>query len=237
MRILLWDDDNEFCQRLQDCILSYFSQQSLKDPDIVIYNDGESMLKDSGDKDIIFLDIEMPPGLSGIVVGNEIKSKNNNTIVFIITSYNEYLDDAMKFNVFRYLSKPLDKQRLFRNLKDALFLYNTTVSKVAIETKNGIISVYTSDIIYVEAKDRHVYITTKDDTFVSVHNMNYWEKLLSPYHTFFRTHRSFIVGMDYISSFDHHLVYLCNGKKQAYLTRRKYTEFKTAYLLYLESVR
>ena len=65
------------------------------------------------------------PGLNGIYVGKELKEKNKNTIIFIITSYVEYLDDAMRFHVFRYLSKPLDKQRLFQNMKDAIQLYKS----------------------------------------------------------------------------------------------------------------
>ena len=93
-----------------------------------------TLLADAMDKDIVFLDIEMP-GLNGIYVGNELKNKNPNIIIFIVTSYSEYLDDAMRFHVFRYLSKPVDPNRLFRNLKDAIELYNTTVTKIPIETK------------------------------------------------------------------------------------------------------
>ena len=54
---------------------------------------------------------------------------------------------------------------------------------------------------------------------------------------FFQPHRSFIVNLDHVSSFDHSLIYLCNNQYRAYLTRRKYTQFKDAFLLYLESRR
>lgn len=67
------------------------------------------------------------PGLDGIYVGNELKKKDKDIIIFIITSYSEYLDEAMLFHVFRYLSKPIDRQRLFRNLKNALDLYHSTL--------------------------------------------------------------------------------------------------------------
>ncbi|MBE5958221.1 MAG: response regulator transcription factor [Lachnospiraceae bacterium] len=237
MRILICDDDITFGHNLKNSILDYFSNISAKNPEIVIYNNGNDLLEDNGPMDIVFLDVEMPNGPSGITIGNELKKDNNNIIVFIVTSYNEYLDDAMKFNVFRYLSKPLDSRRLHRNLEDAMLLYTTSVSKVAIETKKEIVSVYTSEIICVEAKDRRVFIYTPDNVYLSVHNMNYWEDLLLPFHSFFRTHRSYIVGMDYITSFSHDLIKLCDGKYHAYLTRRKYTDFKTTYLLYLESVR
>lgn len=63
------------------------------------------------------------PGFDGIYVGNELKKQNESAIIFIVTSHLEYLDAAMRFHVFRYLSKPIDKQRLFQNLDDALELY------------------------------------------------------------------------------------------------------------------
>ena len=47
------------------------------------------------------------PGMNGIYVGNELKKATENVIVFVVTSYSEYLDEAMRFHVFRYLSKPL----------------------------------------------------------------------------------------------------------------------------------
>ena len=80
------------------------------------------------------------PGMNGIYVGNELKKANRNVIVFVVTSYSEYLDEAMRFHVFRYLSKPLDKQRFFRNLKDALAYYNSITLKIPVETKQAVYS-------------------------------------------------------------------------------------------------
>ena len=53
------------------------------------------MYKRQGEKDIVFLDIEMP-GMNGIYVGNELKKVNRNVIVFVVTSYSEYLEDVYK---------------------------------------------------------------------------------------------------------------------------------------------
>ena len=41
--------------------------------------------------DAVFLDIEMPD-MNGIYVGNELKKSNPAVIIFIVTSYSEYLD-------------------------------------------------------------------------------------------------------------------------------------------------
>ena len=215
MRILICDDDLLIVEKLQKYLKSYFSHLHLSCPEIVCFSDGESLLADPGDKDILFLDIEMP-GLDGIYVGNELKKKDKDIIIFIITSYSEYLDEAMRFHVFRYLSKPIDRQRLFRNLKDALDLYHSRLVKVPIETRQG------------------VHTTTQD--FESIHTMPYWLELL-PSNRFFQTHRSFIVNYEHITDFDRMLVHLANNQFDAYLTKRKYSAFKEAYLLYLESTR
>ena len=176
------------------------------------------------------------PGLNGIYVGNELKKRNKNTIIFIITSYSEYLDEAMRFHVFRYLSKPIDKQRLFRNLKDALDLYHSMTVQVPIETRQGVHNVPISSIIMVEAQGKKVIVHATARDYESIHTMQYWLDQL-PVNRFFQTHRSFIINYEHITNFDHMLVHLSNGQFTAYLTKRKYSAFKGAYLLYLESTR
>lgn len=235
MRILICDDDNLMIEKLHRYIRNYFEHIHLKCPEIVCFTNGASVLADKGDKDILFLDIEMP-GMNGIYVGNELKKKNSNIIIFIITSYSEYLDEAMRFRVFRYLSKPLDKQRFFRNMKDAVDLYNTMTVKLPIESKQGVYTLSTSSIISVEAQGRKVIVHTSLRDFESIHNMQYWIEQL-PKNSFFQTHRSFIINFEHVTDFDHTLIHLANNQFNAYLTKRKYSAFKKAYLLYLESTR
>ena len=235
MRILICDDDVLIIEQLQKLITYYFESNHLKCPELVSFTDGESLLADKSEKDIVFLDIEMP-GMNGIFVGNELKKANKNIIIFIVTSYSEYLDEAMRFHVFRYLSKPLDRQRFFRNMKDALAYYNTMTAKIPIDTKEGVYTLPTSQIVFIEAHGRKVTVHTVQRDFDSIHNMNYWLEHL-PKNCFFQTHRSFIVNFEHITDFDHSTIRLANMQTTAYLTRRKYSSFKNAYLIFLESTR
>jgi len=157
MRILICDDDDFILQQLTNYLNEYFRKAGADCPEIVCYREGESLLADRGEKDIVFLDIELG-GPDGIYVGAELKKQDKNIILFIITAFSEYLDEAMRFHVFRYLSKPIDKQRLFRNLKDAIRIYAMSVVKLAIETKDGIHTVKASEIILVEACRRTVLL-------------------------------------------------------------------------------
>ena len=88
----------------------------------------------------------------------------------------------------------------------------------------------------IEAMQRKVTVHTTQRDFESVHNMQYWNNLL-PKNCFFQTHRSFIINFEHVTDFDHMLVHMADNQYHAYLTRRKYSAFKEAYLLYLESTR
>jgi two-component system LytT family response regulator len=235
MRILVCDDDALMAEQLQKYIKNFFEKIGVKCPELVCFSDGEALLADKGEKDILFLDVEMP-GMNGIYVGNELKKRNDNIIIFIVTSYSEYLDEAMRFHVFRYLSKPLDKQRFFRNMKDAVDLYNTMTIKIPIETKQGVHTLPASSVIAVEAQGRKVVVHTTLRDFESIRNMQYWLELL-PKNCFFQTHRSFIINFEHVTDFDRTLVHMADEQFHAYLTKRKYSAFKEAYLLYLESTR
>ena len=234
MRILICDDDVLIIEQIRKYCQNFFNKIQVKCPELVCFSDGETLLSDEGEKDILFLDIEMP-GMNGIYVGNELKKANNNIIIFIVTSYSEYLDEAMRFHVFRYLSKPLDKQRFFRNMKDAVDLYNAITIKIPVETKQGMHTLPVSSVIAIEAQGRKITVHTTLCDFESIHNMQYWLELL-PKNRFFQTHRSFIINFEHVTDFDRNLVHMSDNQS-AYLTKRKYSLFKQAYLLYLESTR
>lgn len=235
MRILICDDDVLMIEKISTLIKNYFESFHIKCPAIIHFTDGSTLLADMGEKDILFLDIEMP-GMNGIYVGNELKKKYKDIIIFVITSYPEYLDDAMRFHVFRYLSKPIDELRFFRNMTDALYHYNTINTKIAVETKQDVHVLPVSSIVAIEAIARKVIVHTTAQDFESIHTMQYWFEQL-PSNLFFQTHRSFIVNYAHVVDFDHTTIHLTANHLTAYLTRRKYTAFKESYLLYLESTR
>ncbi|MDO4294237.1 MAG: LytTR family DNA-binding domain-containing protein [Eubacteriales bacterium] len=233
MQILICDDDELFIQQLQRYIALFFKQRHLSCPNILSFTSGEKLLSYPGKIDILFLDIEMP-GMNGIYIGNVLKQRNEKTIIFVVTSYSEYLDEAMRFHVFRYLSKPLEKRRLFRNLKDAISLYHSASATIAVETRHEVVMFPSSEIIAIEAVGRNVTVHTTRGDYVSIRNMQHWIETL-PQSCFAQSHRSFIVNFQHVCSFNHDTIRLADGNLSAYLTKRKYTEFKNAYFLYLES--
>ena len=85
MRILICDDDELIIEQLKKYILLFFEANHSKCPELLSFTSGEDLLNDNGEKDIVFLDIEMP-GMNGIYVGNELKKSNKNVLIFVVTS-------------------------------------------------------------------------------------------------------------------------------------------------------
>lgn len=238
MRILLCDDDPAVLQQMERLLRKFFQQIGAKPPEIALYTDGEKLIQSHDTGEIAFLDVEMP-GLSGIYTGERLKKANPRIKIFILTSYMDYLDEAMKFHVFRYLSKPVDEKRLFRNMKEALYQIEMETEPVPIETKDGIIVRQAEEIVYIETDRRKTNIITVDQVYETVHPMRDWDALLQ-IGCFFQTHRSFIVNMRYVTAFTKDIVTLADPGGQtytAYLTKRNYSSFKNAFFLYLESTR
>lgn len=232
MKISICDDDIMQTNLLKSYVEEFFSAFKTS-PKISIFHNGEEFINCSQDIDLLFLDIEMP-GINGIDVGNLITKSNPKTKIIVITSYMEYLDDAMRFNVFRYINKPIDKNRLYKNLKDFLLFYNEHSRIIPIETKSGVTCVNVYDIIQVVADEKKVYVHTIKEILKSTRTMDYFEEQLTE-KCFFRTHRSYIVNFDYVESYSHSYIKLRNIENEAFLTQRKYSKFKRAHLFYIEN--
>ena len=139
----------------------------------------------------------------------------------------------MRFQVFRYLTKPLEKERLFQNMDDAMRFYYRLSSTVIIDDGNTSTKVSESDIIYIEAQLRITLVHTISCIYSAKKTIHAWIDTLNA-GSFFQTHKSYIVNMKHVLEFDHEMITFDADHGQAYLSRRKYKNFKKAYFTYLE---
>lgn len=237
MKIAFCDDEQYMLDVLQQSVSAYFTERGLEQPDYASYLSGEELLAAENMADIVFLDVEMT-GISGIEVGAQLMHRNPRTKIIIVTSYPDYLDDAMRFHVFRYLSKPINLTRLYANLKDAIYQYSISTVKVPVETEAGT-AVYSADeIICIESSGRKAMVHTIYGSCLSPKGMEYWTGILEQ-PCFYQTYRSYIINMNYVVFFNKSIVQLKHEDIEinAYLSRRRCSDFKNKYLIFMESTR
>lgn len=69
--------------------------------------------------DLAFLDIQMPY-IDGITLAKQLRQRNPKLALFFVTNYDEYQDDAMDLQAFRFFEKPFNVNRLYAGLDKAM---------------------------------------------------------------------------------------------------------------------
>lgn len=195
MKIAICDDHTDIIQTLHPIIEEFFKD---KQADLIIqsYSCLHDLLESSIEFDLAFLDIELQDG-NGLQAAAELRRRNANVIILIVTSYQHYLDDAMALNVFRYVSKPIDKERLIRNMKSAWEHYCTQTQTVYIGNHGGTVRVFTQDILYVCIKNRGTELITMQGGFESTQGLKFWADKLSNVQ-FAQPHYSYLVNLRHV---------------------------------------
>lgn len=189
--------------------------------------------------DIVFLDIEMPEE-NGFKLFDYFDIYDFEVI--FTTAYKQYAIDAIKFAALDYLLKPINyidlREVLVRLGKKEsktsntdqieVFLNNLNsdsgnFNKIALPTLDGFQMEKVNNIVYCQAEENYCKIfTNRNEAILVARTLKNVEELL-PEELFFRIHKSHLVNMNYIKSYnktDGYKILLENGVELDVATRR-----------------
>lgn len=232
MRIVICDDDRQSRENL------LFLCKKHLDKNEATIDDFESGAKlcdsDLSTIDIAFLDIEMP-GENGLTVASKIHQANAKCLIIFVTSYNEYITEAMRNYAFQFLTKPVKEKDLVIELKRAKDEFSRRISRIVILCDGAERVIEVSKILYVESDNKHVnFVLNNGEVFSTRAKLNMFCDFLFG-KNFVSLHKSYLVNMFYIKEFNSQSVTLDNGQVLP-LSRSKSEEFKTAFNRYLNGV-
>ncbi len=170
--------------------------------------------------DVVFLDVQMPD-YAGYEIVNFF-DEINFEIIFV-TAYDQYAIKAFELSAIDYIVKPVERYRLEEALQKVMekreqiavkenyqvlldSMRGKELGKIILpEITDGQLSrrvLHFKDIIAVEAMRSYCQIHLKDESpFLISRNLKYFESLLPEKHTFFRSHRSWILNLDYVEKY------------------------------------
>lgn len=166
------------------------------------------------DIDLMFLDINMPK-LSGL---SFLRTLKNPPLVIITTAYREYAYEGFELDVVDYLKKPFSFERFLiainkvqdkmksltnssRFILDELSRNQIDESFIFLKSEKKTYKVDLKEILFVESVGDYIKVHTKEKVFLSYYTLKKLENLLSSTH-FPRVHKSFIVSISKINSFE-----------------------------------
>ena len=164
---------------------------------------------------LVFLDIELPDG-SGFDILNHF-SPIPFKVIFV-TAHQEYAYQAIKFHAVDFILKPISIKELMESVDSVIVdrmdkTYQKKIENVMRQLSNpdkitlmdpsGFVVVNVKDIIKLEANANytHIFLTGRRKlSYCRI--LKEFADLLSSNHDFFRAHRSFLINLTHVKSFN-----------------------------------
>ena len=167
--------------------------------------------------DLIFLDIKMPE-----LLGTDlIRSLKNPPKVIFTTAFRKYAIEGFELDAVDYLLKPISFDRFLKAVNKVMHTSFSELKSddeipdkklslsgyISFRSDRKMVKVGLNDILYVESLRDYVKIVAVMNTIITKQSISSVEEML-PKQMFLRIHRSYIVALNKISSYNHELVWI-----------------------------
>lgn len=183
--------------------------------------------------DILILDVMMP-GIDGFQVAKHLRDANDKSIIIFLTGNEQQVYEAFKVEAFRYLLKPVNDVNLYEAIDAACEKINS--EKVAgddsifIHFGGTLTRINRADIISAEIYNRKITINTVHGVY------DYYGKITELLENlggdFYSPHRSYIINLNFVESYNSHEIKL-RGGGSAILSKKKYNDFVRTYARFI----
>ena len=162
MRIMCVDDEPLALKMLEMSI-----QKAKPDAEVKSFRKPRELLEAARQDgcDIAFLDIHMR-GMNGVELAKELKGVNPKMNIIFVTGFSDYAGDAMSLHASGYIMKPVNKEKIERELSDLRFPITPKSNALLRVQCFGNFDVFTPDGAHVrfersKAKEVFAYLVHK----------------------------------------------------------------------------
>ena len=230
MRIAICDDEKIYAEDIKQHIDTFSTDNNI-DFEESIFTNSADILSSNIKFDIAILDVEMD-NINGIKLGEVLRKRNPHIILIYVTAHKKYLDDALNLNAVRFFEKPLDSQRFYRGLKDAIKRIDNTSINFYLKDQKVTERISAQDIVFVEIEKRKTKVVTHDKEYHSDYHMNFWKDNLTST-IFISPHKSYIINFNYITSYERNRIIL-DDKYEVNIARNRQTDFYQKFMRFME---
>ena len=110
LNIAICDDDDLIAHQMESVLHNIGNEENVKIDTDVFYS-GNDLVREisSGKKfDLIYMDIQMENG-DGITAAKNIRKKDEDAMIIFISSYDRYVMELFRLDVFSFIRKPIDR--------------------------------------------------------------------------------------------------------------------------------
>lgn len=230
MKIVVCDDNLNIINEIKEMLNEYSAIKNVP-LEISAFDNGNAVLDSNENYNIAILDVEMPD-MNGIALGEELRKRNKQIVLIYLTAHSQYLDSALNLNAARFFEKPIDKDRFFSGMDNALERIDNTTINFFIRDDKTQVRVTAESIVYIEISHRKTKVVTEDKTYFTTHTLDYFkDKLVSS--IFAQPHKSYIINFNFITAYERGEIVL-DSRYKIPVSRSKQTEFHKSFVRFME---
>ena len=191
MRIAICDDEELYRVELKTILDKLLINV---DYNIDTFDDGNRLVESfkALPYDILFLDIEMP-AVDGITLAKSLRAMSEKVFIVFLTSHVEYAIEGYEVNALRYLTKPVDIEKLKEVIRYVQEKQGASRQLIIKEDGEELL-ININDVIYLESMNQNVRIVTTQGEHVIRYNIGDFEEQLKN-DGFFRSHRGYLISL------------------------------------------
>ncbi|GAB2022532.1 two-component system response regulator RgbR [Pseudolactococcus yaeyamensis] len=229
IKIAICDDEPIFLEALEKVVLLTTQKMDLE-VEVVCYTDGYELLEHQKKYALFFLDIDMPK-INGFELAEKLL-KNKHAKVVMVTSYEERVFEAFRYQVFRFIPKPAQ----LADVAEVLESYEKELAKSHMMLYNpeqdAMVRVKIEDFEYIESVNKKVSIIVGKQFYHHNKSMKWWLDLFDTSLDFLQIERSFLVNLAKVKRIVQNDCHMENGQKLPIAVRRR-KEVKDQFEAYL----
>lgn len=233
LRFIICDDDKIQLGEMTDFTRQWADAHKLA-VEISQFSSGTELLAQFHPQrnDILLMDIIMQEAKDGIDIARALRSQRADFHIIFMSSSEDFALKAYEAHPYSYLVKPVT-YTAYSNLLDKL-MQKVHQQLISVHSGHEIYNLPVMDISFVEATNRQIVFTMKDGSSFSTRDtmLNIQDVLLT-YPAFFKTHRSYIVNMQYVEYFNSKEVSMRNSQVLIPIARGLDKEFKDKYFEFM----
>ncbi len=231
LKIVVCDDDFKIFLEIKDYVTRYSIYANIE-IEMTYCPTAQVLLDISFKYDILFLDIMLDNNNDGIEIGKQLRHAGNTALFILTTSRTDRTLDGYEATVFRYLIKPVCKEKIYSILDAAILTMECDRHIMALKFKFQTHYIHVKDIIYIESYMRKRYVVTHEGRFESTAGWPILIKQLSEFPYFFSPRKTHFINLMHVAGQSPVGVTLSN-KHQINFSRGKYAQFLSAFSNFL----
>lgn len=208
-KLAICDDNEEYAQFING-LVSQWAEQSGIEAHTALFPSAEAFLfqyEEERDFDILLLDVEMG-GMDGVELAKQVRREDDTVQIVFITGYTDYIAEGYEVSALHYLTKPVNRDKLFQVLTRAVGRLARNEPALTLELPGETVRLPLSKIRYLDVF--HNYVTVHADRDYSVkRSLGELEKELDQ--RFFRIGRSCILNLTFVGRVTRTEVELTDG--------------------------